>query len=333
MIRKIWHILWRDLRVSIRDFMALYIMVFPIIFALAINAFTPSINDTTINLALIEGDSPAQAEFYRQFAKVELFPDLGEVQRRVEKRDNIIGIVPDGAGYYLLTQGDESEESVEYAKLLKSFYDLEIDIADANAEIIEFGRTVPPIKKMLTNLAVLLTATLGGMLIAFNIVEEKSDRTLKAIQVTTISRRQFIVGKSLIGILVPIVGGILILLITGFGDVNIGQSLLLIFALSLLSMLIGFVEGIRNDDIMSAAAGVKLIFLPLIASVIAFELLAVKWQRFFYWSPFYWAYKGTDAVLSNSASWPDILIYTGIIVVITAAVYLIVSPKIRKGLE
>ena len=98
-------------------------------------------------------------------------------------------------------------------------------------------------------------------------------------------------------------------------------------------MLIGFVEGIRNDDIMSAAAGVKLIFLPLIASVIAFELLAVKWQRFFYWSPFYWAYKGTDAVLSNSASWPDILIYTGIIVVITAAVYLIVSPKIRKGLE
>ena len=333
-MKNMWNVFLRDLRVNLRDFMALYIIVFPIIAAIAINIFAPGINDTTINIALIEGDNPAQVEYYKNFAKVELFKDLESVKQRVERRDSIVGFVPkDNGDYYILTQGNEGEQVLEYAKVLKSFYDLGFSLEDTNAEVKDFNRTVPPLKKLLVNVVMMFTAALGGMLIAFNIVEEKTDRTLKAIQVTTVSRKQFIFGKSIIGILVPILGSIAVLLITGFGNVNLGQAVLLIASASLLSMLIGFIEGIRNDDIMSAAAGVKLIFLPLAASVVAIELLSAKWQKFFYWSPFYWAYKGNDAVLSYTASWQNILIYTGLIVAITGVVYLILSPKIRKGLE
>ncbi|QOR35027.1 ABC transporter permease [Clostridium sp. 'deep sea'] len=333
MLKNIWNVFLRDLKVNLRDFMALYIIVFPILAAIAVNIFAPGINDTTINIALVEGDNAAQVEYYKNFAKVELFKDVESMQRRVEKRDSIVGFMPAENGGYILTQGNEGAEVVEYAKVLKSFYDLGISLEDTNAEIRDFGRTVPPLKKVLVNVIMMFTAALGGMLIAFNIVEEKTDRTLKAVQVTTVSRMQFILGKSLMGILVPIIGSIAVLLITGFSNVNIGQAILLIASSSLLSMLIGFIEGIRNDDIMSAAAGVKLIFLPLAASVVAIELLASKWQKFFYWSPFYWAYKGNNAVLSYTASWQNILLYTGLIVAITGVVYLILSPKIRKGFE
>ena len=73
MFRKILTIFRRDLKVNLKDALALYIIIFPILFAIAINLFTPGINDTTVNLALLEGENPAQVEYFKQFAKVELF--------------------------------------------------------------------------------------------------------------------------------------------------------------------------------------------------------------------------------------------------------------------
>ena len=53
MFRRIWTIFKRDLKVNTKDFISLYILIIPILFAVLINLFTPGINDTTINLALI----------------------------------------------------------------------------------------------------------------------------------------------------------------------------------------------------------------------------------------------------------------------------------------
>lgn len=333
MFKKIWTIFMRDLKVNSRDFLALYIFIFPVIFAIAINLLTPSVNDTTVSLALVEGENSSQVAYFEDFAKVELFKDVESIRNRVLKRDNIIGIVPDAEGYYILTQGNEPEYLVEFAKYLNTYYELDVQIEDTNAEIIEFGRTEPPLKKLLVNIAIILTSILGGMLIAVNIVEEKADRTIKAINLSPVSRNAFILGKSMIGLLLPIFGTIAILLITGFYDINIGQVILIVFVSTLLSLLVGFIEGINNDDIMSAAGSIKLLFLPMGAAIAAIELLADKWQKFFYWIPFYWTYKGNDAVLSQSSSWLQIISYTGIVLLLCSAVYIFLAPKIRKGLE
>ena len=334
MIKKIWTIFNRDLKVNARDFLSLFLLILPIIFALAINLLTPGINDTTVNLAFLDGENPTQTAYYADFAKVELFKNLDQVTRRVENRDNIVAILPDGDGsYYLMTQGNEPAHVIDAAKLLKTFYEKDVQIEDTTAEIIEYGRTIPPLKKMLTNFVLLFISVLGGMLIAINIVEEKVDNTISAINITPISRTGFILGKSLIGLLLPIFGTFVILWITGFRDVNIGQIILIIFAATMLSLMVGFIQGILNDDVISAAGSIKLLFLPLAASIAAIELLADKWQIFFYWSPFYWSYKGNDAVLSQTATWPQILLYTAIILALCVVVYVFLAPKIRKGLS
>jgi len=69
------------------------------------------------------------------------------------------------------------------------------------------------------------------------------------------------------------------------------------------------------------------------ASIAAAELLTDKWQKFLYWSPFYWAYKGNDAVLTQSATWGQILGYSFIVLLLSVGVYVYLAPKIRKGLE
>lgn len=333
MIKKILNIFFRDVKVNKRDFLALYIILAPVIFSFGINLLSPSINDTTVNLALIDGENPAQVEYLKDFAKVTVFEDVEEIEKRVAKRDDVIGILPEGDDYYVLQQGNEREEVVEYAKALLTFNKLDVKIEDSNAEIVEFGKTVPPLKKLLVNILIIMTSILGGMLIAFNIVEEKVDRTIRAIHLTPISRVGYILGKGLIGLILPIYGTFAIVWITGFKDINIGQMIVLILVSSIISLLVGFIEGIRNEDIMEAAGNVKILFLPVAAAIAAAELLGDKWQKFFYWIPYYWSYKGNDAVLSYSSTWSQILSYSLIVLVISVAIYIYLAPKIRKGLE
>lgn len=333
MFKRIWTIFKRDLKVNSKDFISLYIFLVPILFGVLINLFAPGINDTSVNLALIEGENERQVKYLEQFAKIEVFKNLDEIKSRVEKRDDIIGIIPENGEYYIMTQGDESEGTVNFAKLLKSFYELDIQIEDSNGEIIDFGRTVPPLKKTLVNTSILFISILGGMLIALNIVEEKVDNTLSAINLTPTSRMTFVLGKSVMGIIFAIFGSMGLIFLTGFGNINIFQLLLVILVTSLLTILIGFIQGLTNKDIISAAGSIKLLFLPLIAGVLAIEMLGDKWQKFFYWNPFYWAYKGNDITLSQRGSWGQIFLYSGLVLLLSGIVYLFLGPRIRKGLE
>ena len=333
MLKRIWTIFIRDLTVNMREFMTLFMMVIPLLLAVGINFLSPSINDTSVNLALIENENPEQAAYFDDFAHIELFSDKQRVEDRVRSRDDVIGILPKDNGYFIMTQGNEPESVLEYAKLLNVLYESDVQLEDARSEIIEFGRTVPPLKKMLVNILLLLISMLAGMLIALNILEEKVDRTVSAINVTPTSRSAFILGKSLTGMAIALFSSIACLLITGFYNINLGQAALVVFSTTILSLLIGFIQGLNSDDVMEAAGSVKLLFLPMAGSIAGYEFVKVNWQIFFYWSPFYWAYKANDMILSKSGSWPQLILFIGIILVICGAVYALLAPRIVKGLQ
>ena len=98
--------------------MTLYMILIPLVLAIGINFLSPSINDTSVNLALVEGENREQAEYFDDFAHVLLLEDKGEVERRIGARDDVLGVLADGDSYYILAQGNEPESVVEYAKLL-----------------------------------------------------------------------------------------------------------------------------------------------------------------------------------------------------------------------
>ena len=333
MLKRIWTIFIRDLTVNMREFMTLFMMVIPLLLAVGINFLSPSINDTSVNLALIENENPEQADYFDDFAHIGLFGDVQRVEDRVMSRDDVVGILPKDNGYYIMTQGNEPESVLEYAKLLNVLYESDIRLEDAHSEIIEFGRTVPPLKKILVNTLLLMISMLAGMLIAMNILEEKVDQTVSAINVTPTSRRAFILGKGLTGMTVALFSSIACLLITGFYNINLGQAALVVFSTTILSLLIGFIQGLNSNDAMEAAGSVKLMFLPMAGSIAGYEFVTGNWQIFFYWSPFYWAYRANDMILSKSGSWPQLILYVGIILAICGLVYALLAPRIIKGLQ
>ena len=333
MLKRIWTIFARDLKVNMREFLTLYLMIIPLILAVGINFISPSINDTSVNLALVENENPKQAAYFNDFAHVELFSDEQRVEDRVRSRDDVVGILSKDDGYYIMTQGNEPESILEYAKLLNVLYESDVQLEDARSEIVEFGRTVPPLKKMLVNMLLILISMLAGMLIAMNILEEKVDNTVSAINVTPTSRSAFILGKSFTGMFVALFSSIACLLITGFYDINLGQAALVVFSSTILSLLIGFIQGLNSNDVMEAAGSVKLLFLPMAGSIAGYEFVTGNWQIFFYWSPFYWAYKANDMILSKSGAWPQLILYIGIILAICGVVYALLAPRIARKLQ
>jgi ABC-2 type transport system permease protein len=333
MLKRIWFIFIRDIRINFRELMTIYMLAIPLILAVGINFLSPSINDTSVNLALVDGENQEQARYFDDFAHVELLAGKQEVEQRVGARDDVVGVLSSGGSYYILTQGNEPQSVVEYAKLLNVLYESDVQLEDARSEIVEFGRTVPPVKKMLVNTLLLLICMLAGMLISINILEEKVDQTVAAINVTPTSRRAFIMGKGFTGIVVAIVSSIAVIFITGFYWVNLGQAALVVLSVTMISLIIGFLQGLNSDDFMEAAGSVKLLFLPMAGSIAGYEFVKGNWQIFFYWSPFYWAYRANDLILSQSGTWPQLILYVGIIAVICAIIYALLAPRIVKGLQ
>ncbi|MFC1929517.1 ABC transporter permease [Chloroflexota bacterium] len=333
MIKKIFAVFQRDLLSSRRDAMAMYIMVVPLLLAVGITLFAPGLNDTTVKLAMLKSDDTEHIEYMEQFAKVELFNNMDELERRVEKRDDIVAIIPTGKSYEIILQGNESEMVEEYAVQLNTLYELGATEEETTAQLISFGRTVPPLKTMLVVIVISMTIVLSGMLIAMTIVEEKAENTINAINVTPISQTGFVVGKSLLGGVAVMLGIIGAVLITGFYDINWFMIVLVGLTSMFLSFIIGFLQGLSSSDVVEAAGNVKMIFLPIAGSIVGYELLAENWQWTMYWSPFYWAYKANILILSRTADWGTVLLCTGMVVGLSLIVYLVALPKLRKGLS
>lgn len=333
MLKKIWTIFIRDLKVNTRETITLIILIIPLLLAVGINLITPGINDTTVNVALVRNENMEQAGYFDKFAHVELLDSAKAVEDRVMQRDSVLGIVNGNGGYVILAQGNEPGSIIDYTKIIKALYESGAEPDSARAEIVDFGRTTPPIKKLMVNAMLLFNAVLAGMLISLNLVEEKADKTVSAMNVTTVSRSAFIIGKSMIGIVFALILSAGCLIITGYYDINIGQAALVILSTTILSMMVGFVQGINSNDVMEAAGSVKLMFLPLAGSIAGYELVTDNWQIFFYWSPFYWAYKANNIILSKGNDWGQMLVCVGAIIAICALVYAALAPRIRKGLQ
>lgn len=333
MLKKIWSIFIRDLKVNTREAIPLLIIIFPLVVAIGINLITPGINDTTVNIAMVKNENKEQSDYFSNFAHIEYFDSRQAVEERVMERDNMLGVVRETEDYIILAQGNEPETVLDYTKLIKTLYETGSKLEDSRTTIVEFGRKIPQIKKVMVNALLLLNAVLAGMIIALNILEEKTDRTVSAVNVSPVSRTTFILGKSLTGIVYTLILTIACIYITGFHEVDMIKVMLVVLSTIIISMTIGFLQGINSSDVMEAAGSVKLMFLPLAGSIAGYELVGHGWQVLFYWSPFYWAYKANDLILSQNGTWLELMICILIILAISAVVYVLMAPRIRKGLQ
>jgi ABC-2 type transport system permease protein len=334
MIKRILAITMRDIKSGLRDYMVLYIFIAPLLFALILKMLIPTAGSTTINIAVDKSIEQNMRDYLKGFGRVEVVNDVETVKKRVQDTDDIFGLVKSTDQHStIFQQGNESQGTVEILEYIVDSYENKDFKIPIEVKISDIGWKISPLKQYGANFMLLFMSVLGGMIILINIVEEKQYNTLSAVNVSPITRVEFVIGKGLLGFLLPIINSFVILGILRFPGINYIMVTVVTISIALISIIIGFVIGVMNDNPLSAISSMKTTFVPLLISVFGGIYLKGKWLFLLYWSPFYWAYDAMNSILLKEATWNHVLTNCGIIVIITTITFILLSKRIKKGLN
>lgn len=332
-MKKILAVIGRDVKSGTRDWLIIYLSLASIMIALILRSLIPSVSDSTLSVVVTEDTSPAFVEYLETKANVTQVKDLDALEERILRIDDILGVVEKNGTYEIIAQGNESYPMDEPLRYMLNAYGKENVELPMKIMFSDIGWRMSPLKLEGGTLLIIFTTVFGGMLILLNLVEEKMSNTMSAINVTPMSRAQFIIGKGLLGFVIPIIGGISAALILGFTEINIAMFIVTVIAIAFISIIIGFSIGVMNNEPISAIASMKMVFFPILASVFGAMFLPEKWLIVLYWSPYYWAYRSINAILLLEATWDLVLINAAIIIFITGLVFLALRKRIEHGLK
>lgn len=334
MLRRILAVTLRDLRSALRDTMIIYILIAPLLLALMMKAFVPTAGNTVLNTAVPETASYKLVEFLEGYGRVELADDRAAIIDRVRDTDDLVGVVQSGeSALEIIAAGNEMAGTVEMVEAVLLRWqnpDVELPI---DLSMSDMGWRLSPLARYGSSFLVVFMSVFGGMIVMLNLVEEKQYNTLAAINVSAIRRWEYVVGKALLGLVTPVIHAFAVLLIMGFNQINYLQVALVTVAIALISMITGFVIGVYQSEPIGAVASMKIMFLPIMASVFGGIFLADKWHPLLYWSPFYWAYRSIDSIIMQQAKWGQLWLNNLIILFITLIVFGLMYKRIQRGMR
>ena len=332
-MKKILAIIGRDSKSGMRDYMILYIIAVPFIIAVVLNMLTSSVSQSVINRGTDDSLTAEELTYIREYASVEVFESEADLISRVENLDDIYGVVKKDGTFEVIRQGNEKVEMHEMVSLLldsMSNEDIEVPV---ELTVSDVGWKLSPVKQYGGSLLAVFISVFGGMIILINLVEEKQENTLAAMNVAPVERFQYIFGKAALGFFVPLIHVMGILLILNYGDINYLMAAVITLSIALTSVIIGFSIGVNSDNVLAAISGMKMVFLPILGSIFGAIYLREGLHFLLYWSPFYWAFVALDDVILRQATWGSVLFSTMMIVIISILVMLLLRKKIRRGLK
>lgn len=332
-MKKIWAIFHRDLKSGSRDSMVLYILVLPFLIAVILNLLTASSSGPALNVVVDSSVDTELVEYLKTLGSVEIVTDSDALIERVNRLDDIYGLRMENGSYLIHRQGNEKFEMHEVLQMALDTRDNSELLTEVESEVSDVGWKLSPVKRFGGNILAVFITVFGAMVLMINLVEEKQENTLAAMNVAPVERREYVAGKSIIGFLLPVIHVLGILLILNYGAIDYAKAAVVILALALTGTIVGFAIGVRTDNIIGAISGMKMMFLPILASVFGAIYLKESLHFLLYWSPFYWAFQAMDRIILQTAAWRDVLIPTGIILLISAVVMLLLAKRIRRGLK
>ena len=329
-LSRIGSIMKRDMRHSLRDFILVYGLLAPFLLAFILRALMPAVGDTAINLVVTGELGEEMIGRLREYARVDVVDNRQQLESRVLALDDAAGIVIGESGAFeVILEGNEAHDT----EILPGIILADI-LSPGLLEVsgVDLGRVGSPLKPMLSALLAMMAMLIGGMVIGFNIIDDKENATLPALAVSPLSRAEYIAGRSALGLILAVVLAMGSLLIIGLGPVSIWQVLVVVVAGSTLAVLYGLYTGSIADNQLSGIATVKVGSLAFLIAPLLTALIAEKFHPGLYWVPTYWTYRAFQEVFFEAGAWGEVLRLAGINVLVSllflAASWRLLSRKL-----
>lgn len=288
---KLWNMLRLDLTLVIRDKIALYMAVAPVLLSLIFMAVIGGSGAATVTFAVAADLPPPVVQNLERLGRVERVRDFSAVVARVERMDSAAGLYLQDGSPTLLLEGNEPEGFGAMARLQVARAITGDIPAFASRQVDSAGNQVV----LITAVSMLLLAIfIAGAVSGQNIVNERESMAIRALAISPLNLAGFLGARTAVALLLALANVTLCAFVLGVGG-SLPPLLLATLASAPVCGLIALILGVTASNQISAFATLKLLVPAALALPIT-SLFVPEGIRFLYWwLPMYWQYEAIAA--------------------------------------
>lgn len=327
-MKRILNLMRQDLALMLHDSIIIYIALGPILMALALRLFTPSVEDVRLTFAVQNSIGTEFIMELERYGNVERSDDRQRVINRVERPDMVPGVVSDGGKIVMLFEGNEDESLVENYQRI--FSRIQNGAGAAVYSVKSLSSNNSYLVEILTVLIIMTTMFLGGVASGFNIVGEKDGKAIRALAVSPLKMREFVAARGLMAFIISMITVFVGSLIISGGSIDYLMLLIILLSSCTVTTLVSLVVGRMANNQISAISAIKLampVFLtiPMISLFLPQKLLFLTYPF-----PNYWQFRALRSIFSGGMINDDFLFSSLMTFVIGTIMLILLSGAFKK---
>jgi len=327
MVRRIGSLIRKDMAVGLRDNIMLYLLVTPLLMALVMRLFLPTVQAAKPTFAVDRQMETGTLEALHSYGRVELYDGYDAVRARVERLDDVIGIVPEGGTYKIIAEGNEAGELAAMTEtVLARIVEAEPLAAFDRVNLARAGTNM---RGITASLLLLSTVLLAGIFTGFAMIDERENKTVSALAVSPLRLSEFVAARVLLVLGFGLIIGILSSLTFIGRQADYAKLAVGILCSGGLGLIIGFVIGGLAQDQISGIAIVKVFMIFMTGIPIASLFVPAAYRLVFYPFPNYWSFLVFQNIFTGSQAvgfWTSCL-YTA---AVSAVFLVLLLPVLRR---
>lgn len=297
-MRAILNLMRQDLTTALRDNIVLYMIISPLLLALLVRLFLPSVEATGLTMALSREVAGNLAAAVEEYADVENFATDDEVIARVEQNDAVPGLILEDGELVLLFEGNEPEAIIEAGQAVLTAITTPDKLIEFEARSV--GESSSLFREILYLSLIMLALLLGGVVSGFNIIDEKDTKAINALAVTPLGLRRYIAARTLGALVVAsLVTAGTALILVGSAINYLLLSAVIAASILIIATLTLTVGGFASNQV-SAIAVIKVLMPIYLALPIVSLFVPERWQTIFYPLPNYWQFQMLKTLFSGA---------------------------------
>ncbi|MFW6213631.1 MAG: ABC transporter permease [Spirochaetota bacterium] len=330
-----------DTKNALRDSLVLYVVIAPILLAIGLRVFLPSVEGSVATIAVaVPSGNPAAVAFadrLEAYGRVERYESAAEVEERVLGTDDAGGFVPaagdtggEGGAWRIVLEGNEPAASVEVMQAVGVAASSDTLVGEYT--VTEEG-TRSPFREYASVALIMLCSLIGGVAVAFTMIEEKEQNVTRAFTVTPLSPFGYFAARGILAAFMGTAIGTVGHLVLVGTTVPFARFALAIVAAAPLPLLVALLVGGIAKNQIQAVAALKVVMLVYLT--IPFVSIAVprSWHWVFYPFPNYWMFRSFEDIYVTGARIGDLPLAAAVTAVGGLVVLVALGMSMRKQLK
>ncbi len=202
MLSRVLALLGKDWVYTRRENLLVYMIGLSIVIAVLLRLFLPAAEQAGLTFA-VDSSVPAEAVAgLRELGEVEVYDGRDALVERVLRFDDVAGIYFESGQYVVVLEGNEAEYIQELSSLSLDYVVQGKDLV--NIGYRSSGVAATPIRGLAGALLVFFCILVGSITLGLNLVNERETKTIAALAVSPLSTVEYIIGKSILVLVVSL---------------------------------------------------------------------------------------------------------------------------------